>query len=225
MLTIGSQYLSNNYGPVIVIGAGKNSGFYLVQFIQTGTQKEFRESWIKEGCIRDPYAPKLCGIACTGNIKTKGKYKCFYSIWHDMINRCYNPKDKRHEAYKNVSVSSRWLVFENFYNDIIKIEGFNEEKIRNGELILDKDLKQRYAQNKVYSIDTCTWIPKYENNRVQDSQQHYFVAISPEGAVFRDNNISEFARSHNLNRRSISGVLHNRASSTHGWKFTFEDIV
>lgn len=228
MIKIGSIYNTNNYGSVVVLSNGSKYDYFKVRFLDTGTEKEFRSSQIKDGCIRDPYAISVCGVGCTGDIKTKGKYKTLYGVWHDMINRCYNEKCKHHEAYKNVKVANRWLVFKNFYEDAPKICGFDEERIKSGEVVLDKDIKQRFSLNKIYSYNTCTWVDKSLNNKIQDSQQKPFEAISPNGDVYKDTNITDFARKHNLSRRHISGVLHGRAKSTQGWKFKYiysEDII
>lgn len=226
MIKINTTYPSNNYGPFTIISKGTKYDYYRIRFHNTGTEKEYRSYQITNGCVRDPYAKSLCGIACTGNIKTKGKYKPFYSIWHDMINRCYNPKDKRAHAYKNVTVTERWLIFENFYNDMHLIEGFNENLIIQGKLVLDKDFKQMHKQNKVYSIKTCIWINKNENNLLQENQQKHFIATSPNGETYKEFNLTKFCREHNLNRNLARYVLHGRYKQTKGWKFKYyEDIV
>lgn len=224
MIQIGGIYQTSNYGDVEVIDKNK-SDYYTVRFLNTGTEKAFRSWQINEGCIRDPFAKKICGVACTGNVKTKGRYKPFYSIWHDMIGRCYDPNNKRYFANNRPVVSDRWLVFENFYKDMSLIDGFNEAEIVNGNLVLDKDLKQRRADEKVYSVETCTWVTKSENSSVQDRQQREFVGISPSGERFESDNISKFAREHGLKRRLISGVLHGRTNSTAGWKFYYKEEI
>lgn len=225
MVKIGSIYNSNNYGPVEVIGKSARTDYYIVRFLKTKTVKEFRSYQIKNGCIRDPFAKNVCGVACTGNIKTNGLYKAYYSIWHDMINRCYNINDKRYDAYRSVSVADDWLIFENFYHDVRNIDGFEDELIQAGALVLDKDIKQRWFGKKIYSKDTCVWIDKSINNQIQDGQQRPFVAISPDGLVFNASNISAFAREHNLERKHISGVLHKRCNTTRGWRFSYKEIV
>lgn len=222
MLKIGSIYNSNSYGAVEILDCNESKRFYLTKFILTGTEKIFREDQILSGSIRDPYAAKVCGVGKTGNVKTKGKNHVFYSIWHDMINRCYCPNDKRAIAYENVLVDDRWLTFENFLQDVSSIEGYDEEAIRNGKLVLDKDIKQRRLTNKLYSKDTCCWVAKSINAPIQDHQQRPFVATDPNGIVYYDDNISKFAREHGLERRQISGVLHERCKTTRGWHFQYQ---
>lgn len=226
MVEIGKTYNTNNCGKVKVLRKLKGNNSFEVEFIDTGTIKTTRGFQIEEGCLRDPYARIRCGVACTGNVSTKRENAKFHSVWHDMINRCYNPNDKRAEAYKDVTVCDRWLVFENFLKDAPKIEGFNEQKFESGELVLDKDIKQRWAEYKIYSPETCVWTTKEENNTIQDAQQRKFYALSPEGELFEDYNITAFAKKHHLSRRHISGCLHGRAKTTgNGWKFSYEEIV
>lgn len=222
-MNIGSIYHTNRCGNVEVLSTMNDKA--VVRFLNTGTEKQFRSCWIQDGCIRDPYAKLFCGVACTGNIKTKGMYRPYYSVWHDMIDRCYNTNNKRYGAYKNVTVNERWLVFENFYKDCKSIEGFDEELFLNGELVLDKDIKQRRSSSKSYSKDTCTWVCKHTNNQIQDGQQRPFIAVSPEGDTYHSSNITDFARQHGLNRKNISAVLHGRGKTVHGWRFSYEEIV
>ena len=224
-LTTGSVYQTKYYGNIEIVDRGNKYDSYLVRFINTDTRKEFRKDQIISGYIRDPFAKRVCGVACTGDIKTKGKYKAYYAVWHDMINRCYNPNNKRYDSYKNTEVENRWLVFKNFYEDCPEIEGFDKELFESGELVLDKDLKQRFYPKKIYSKDACTWVSKAVNNKVQDHQQKMFYAKSPEGESFISCNISEFARIHNLNRKNISAVLHGKGKTVHGWRFSYEEIV
>lgn len=222
MIEIGSIYDSKNYGKCTVLGKDHDD-YYFVQFLDTGSISSFRAKHIKTGSIRDPYAKKVCLVGCTGNLPTVGDYKPYYSIWHDMIHRCYDPNNKRFHAYRNVVVSLDWCTFSNFYADCIKLPGYDKEKVERGELVIDKDSKQRFQTLKIYSKDTCVWITKHENNKMQDGQQRRFVAVSPTGEVFNDCNITDFARVHDLERRGISAVLHGRNKTTKGWKFTYAD--
>lgn len=224
-LNMDGIYYSQRCGPVRpleYLGHDK----YKIQFLKTGTVKIARGFQIQSGCVRDPYAKLNCGVACTGNIRTKGKYQPYYTAWNSMIHRCYAEQDGKYKNYSNVTVCDRWLVFENFYEDCKKIDGFDEEQFLRKELVLDKDIKQRHQQHKVYSLDTCTWVTKAVNSKYQDGQMKPFVAVDPSGNRYCADNMTQFARDHGLDRKHISGVLNGRAKSTKGWTFHFcEDIV
>lgn len=222
MLDLNSTYYSANCGPVRILKALPNDK-YTIQYENTGTVAEARGFAIKRGEIRDPYARLNCGVACTGNIKTKGKNAQLYNVWNSMIHRCYSDKDKRAKAYKNVTVCERWLVFENFADDYRNVDGFDGELFKSGSLVLDKDLKQRYAINKIYSPETCTWVTKDINNRIQDGQMKKFKAVDSEGIIYISDNITAFAKEHNLLRQRVQDVLHKRSSFTKGWTFEFLD--
>ena len=222
---MNGTYYSKNCGPVLILNGLPNRN-YEIMFVNTGTIRKAREDAVKHGEIRDPFAPLNCGVACTGEIRTKGKYRPYYNVWNSMIHRCYAEQNGKYSAWKDVEVCDRWLVFKNFYDDCKYIDGFDEERFLSGELVLDKDTKQRYQKHKVYSPETCVWLIKAENSKIQDRQMKPFKAISPTGEEFTSSNMTEFARQHGLERRHISGVLHRRARSTKGWRFQFcEEIV
>lgn len=222
---IGKNLFSKNFGEFTIIAKGSKYGYYKVQFHNTKNIDEFRKDAIKKGEIRDCYAVTFCGVGIIGKIKTRGKYKKYYNIWRNMIVRCY--KKNKNSYYSKVTVSERWKTFENFYKDVVKIDGWNETEFVKNNLVLDKDIKQRFLTNKIYSLKTCTWTTCKINSKIQDAQQHEFIGISPSGKIYKDTNITNFARNHNLERRQISAVLHKRFKTTLGWNFQYtnEEIV
>lgn len=226
---IGETYQTKHFGLVDVIGLSEKPEYYRVRFKETGHVGEFRRDAIRRGEIRDKYAVTLCGVGIIGNIKTKGKYHPYYVIWHGIINRCYNVEQqmKKHRIsyIESVTVCDRWKTFENFYNDCKLLDGYDKEKVESHELVLDKDLKQRNSKNKVYSPEYCQWIPASENNKIQDAQQRWFIAYSPDGNIYKDFNISDFARKHDLKYDNIKNVLHGKTRTTKGWKFVYEEEI
>lgn len=88
-----------------------------------------------------------------------------YRYWHNMISRCYNIKSScRDNCYAGCSVCDDWLTFSNFelwFNGLNPPDGYH----------LDKDLMKK--GNKVYSPDTCVFIPRYLN---------VFIADEPRGS-------------------------------------------
>lgn len=81
-----------------------------------------------------------------------------YILWNGMLARCYNPKIlQKKPTYKDVSVCDDWHYFSNF------LKWYKEKGIwyRNG-WELDKDILIK--GNKVYSPQTCCFVPKEINS-------------------------------------------------------------
>ena len=211
---------TQSYGNAEIIGKGSKYNYVRVRFENTGNVDEFRADAVARGEIRDKWAVTLCGVGIIGDIKTRGKNKKYYTMWRNMIKRCY---DNTNGAYNNVDVCERWHVFQYFYDDIHLVDGFDEDMFNAGKIELDKDIKQRFSHNKVYSLETCCFVPKAINCTIQDGQQREFIGVSPDGNVYRDTNITKFARMHKLERKQISAVLHGRFKSTLGWRFYYSD--
>lgn len=75
------------------------------------------------------------------------------SIWRGMMERCSNPRCKEWKNYggRGISVSKRWLSFENFIEDMgLPGEGMSIERIN---------------VNAGYSRSNCKWIPRNQQNR------------------------------------------------------------
>lgn len=51
-----------------------------------------------------------------------GKETTYYRIWSGIRTRCYNPKDHAYARYggRGIKMCDRWLVFENFLQDVGK---------------------------------------------------------------------------------------------------------
>lgn len=83
-----------------------------------------------------------------------GKMIKSYIVWNDMLKRCYSSKyQEKNPTYIGCSVCDEWLSFNNFKN------WYDNNYIENYQL--DKDLLKR--GNKIYSSDTCVFIPNFIN--------------------------------------------------------------
>ena len=153
------------------------------------------------------------------NKKTNIVYKKVYSVWKNMIDRCYKTNHKRYCNYgkQGYYVCDRWQTFDNFVNDIDKIDGFNFKDFLDGNLTLDKDMKE-YG-NKEYCLEKCCWISKEKNNKYKPNQQIEIIAISPTGVKYIFCNQSQFAKEHNLSQSKISECLSGKRSGYKHWKF------
>jgi len=78
----------------------------------------------------------------------------YYKRWHNMIERCYsNACQEKYPTYKGCTVSYEWLTFSNFKAWMVKQDWQG--------MHLDKDIKIK--GNKVYSEETCLFIPSQLN--------------------------------------------------------------
>lgn len=85
-----------------------------------------------------------------------------YNTWRHMIQRCYSEKYQvNRPTYKGCSVCDEWLYFSNFkkwYKENYRFD-LDEMGIK---LELDKDLLSK--ENKIYSPETCIFIPQKVNS-------------------------------------------------------------
>jgi hypothetical protein len=149
-------------------------------------------------------------------------YKKEYSIWVDMLRRCYNKtrKDYRWYGEKGVVVDNKWHNFSNFVLDISYIKGYDKNLLKDGLLELDKDL----SQSDIYSLNTCVFITKNINHNEMMSRVQFkeFLATHIEtNNTIKCNNASEFARNNNLSRSAVSSCLNGRRDKHKGWIFKY----
>lgn len=219
------QYFENNSGEIYYVTEFINNDsknkYYKILFPYSGYSGIYTKSQIKKGTIKDRYLPTVAGVGYLGNAKSSRSDK-IYSLWHNMLLRCYDKKCIEYKRYGElgVRVCLRWHNFENFKNDIINIDGFNMDLLLKNELQLDKDKKQINIpiNKRIYSPYTCTFLTIKENNDY--SNIHYdFTAISPKGIEYEDNNLSNFCNKHNINVKQAYAVINGWQHTTKGWIF------
>ena len=94
-----------------------------------------------------------------------------YTIWKNMMKRCYS-KTKQYPTYKNVSVCEEWKCYATFVETLPFVENY-DLWLNDNNYCLDKDLKQNGVEFKVYSVETCIFIPNKVN--VQDAMSRRFA--------------------------------------------------
>lgn len=107
----------------------------------------------------------VCGVG----ISDISSYDPAYSVWADMINRCYGGR-LRYECYKGCKVSEQWLTASKFkvWFDAHFVKGWR----------LDKDFK--VPGNKLYSEQTCLFLPHAINSLFTGGWDSYL----PRGVCF-----------------------------------------
>lgn len=86
-----------------------------------------------------------------GGVKKKALKS--YTVWSQMLNRCYNKSHPAYKDYHDVSVCEEWLTFSNFelWYSLHNSDGMD----------IDKDLWRE--GNKEYSPETCLIVSRRVN--------------------------------------------------------------
>ena len=131
-----------------------------IQFINTGFEKSVQLGDIRSGKVKDSYTPSVFGVGVAGTKypnRVNGRKTKEYVLWCHMFERCYSDAyKKKYPTYEVCKVSDNFKSYEYFYEWCHKQVGFNKE------WHLDKDLLIK--GNKVYSEDTCVFLPSEINS-------------------------------------------------------------
>lgn len=134
-------------------------------------------------------------------------HKKMHELWRSMIGRCCQPKNGSYKNYgaRGVKTCEKWKTYDGFLEDVDSIDGYDLDKLLNGELELDKDIK--VTGNKIYSLETCTFVSSKVNSGNRRNNV-WFIAINYETKdVVCTNNREEFCRNYNLDTSSCWRVL------------------
>ena len=141
--------------------------YYKCHFLKTGYVTNAVASQIigtGHAKVQDRLAPSVFGVGIMGYAHRSDNPKLF-DVWRAMIARCYNLKNPNYKTYgaKGVTVCERWKRYDLFLEDVCNIQGYDQEAIDAGILVLDKDIINREA--RCYSLETCCFVTKSENAR------------------------------------------------------------
>ena len=158
---VGKVFKSKSSGDFKILKYNNNENVE-IQFLNTGYETTVQLINIKSGSIKDPYSPSVYGVGILGTkyqAKINGVITKEYDLWHSMLRRCYSDASKkRYPTYESCEVSDKFKSYEYFYEWCNSQVGFS-----NKDWHLDKDLLVK--GNKVYSEDSCVFIPQ-EINKV-----------------------------------------------------------
>lgn len=149
----GKVFSSRNFGDYTVVKYVHSKEIH-IKFLDTEYEIVVDVSRIVVGNIKDNLKPFVCSVGYLGYgyEKNDGLTKV-YRTWCSMIKRCYASNTTfRHPTYVDCSVSSEFLNFSYFKKWYFKQVGSREANYQ-----FDKDLLVK--GNKVYSPDTCCFIP------------------------------------------------------------------
>ena len=145
---------------------------YKVKFLDSfGYEKVVQSRDMSQGSVRNPYHKSVYGVGYLGvgkyNGWDNGKTTDAYEVWKGMIRRCYSEAHQdNNPTYIGTTISNEWLNFQNFaefyYSNIPKFEGV--------KFTLDKDMLQQNVKNKIYSKETCIFVPIEINSFLTNNQ-------------------------------------------------------
>ena len=162
----GAVFKTNNYGDVEVTEY-IDSHNITVKFLNTGAIKNTTASALTTGILKDSevHDTHKYGVMDMPNELQKGKPKPReYSIWNGIRQRCYNENNRDNlMSYKGIKMSDNFKLYSYFKEWCHKQIGFNEDGWH-----LDKDILVK--GNKVYSEDTCCFVPPEINCTITNNK-------------------------------------------------------
>ena len=153
--TFGSKMIIKKYRKAIDIDV------YFPEYDWTFEHATYGK--FKKGEIKCSYEPRTLGVGYLGEGKYKtrenGKVHKYYKIWHGMLTRCYDPKfHEKRPTYDGCKVEDYLLNFQHMCEWLEN----NYYEIPGEQMCLDKDILCK--GNKIYSRETCIFVPKRINN-------------------------------------------------------------
>ena len=154
----------NSFGSKMVIKEYRKWNDIDVYFPEYDwTFNHVRYDTFKKGNIKCVYERRTYGVGYLGegkyNSRENGKLTKCYNIWIHMLERCYDPKlQEKEPTYKGCTVEDYLLNFQNFAHWYEN----NYYEVLGERMHLDKDILCK--GNKVYSRDTCIFVPQRINN-------------------------------------------------------------
>lgn len=132
----------------------------IVKFEDTGYVTSVQAGALITGKIKDHFKPSVRGVGIVGKeqVKINGKHTKEYNLWRAMIDRCYWEKyQEKYTSYIGCTMSENFKYFPYFKEWCSEQTGLNLPTYQ-----LDKDLLVK--GNKIYSEDTCVFVPREINN-------------------------------------------------------------
>ena len=197
---IGEEKL-NKFGSKMKIVDYRNAkdiDVYFEEYNWVAKNKQYYN--FKIGNIKCPYEPKVYNSGYLG----EGKYKCkengkttrIYNTWNSMIERCCSQKFKnKNHTYSICKVCDEWLNFQVF------AEWFHENYYEiNGEIIdLDKDFLS--GKTKIYSPQTCVFIPQSINKTIIHTRNKH--SGLPTGVIHANDNANVYVVKYRENNKDV----------------------
>ena len=121
------------------------------------------------------YGVGFCSTDLKGSVKSINTHP--YNVWKSILERSYDSKfHEKNPSYRGVEVCESWHDYQNFYTWYIE----NYYEVRENKMNLDKDIL--CPGNKIYSPDTCAFVPQAINLLLTDCRRSR--GVCPQGVHF-----------------------------------------
>ena len=153
----GLAFNTNNSGVCVVVNY-TNYDDVTVKFVETGYETKTRIGNLKLGKVKDYLHPSIYGKGILGEgFKQSDSQSYSFQLWKNMLKRCYSEVSfKKSPSYEQCLTSETFNDYQQFKTWCNSHLGFG-----NTGWELDKDILVK--GNKVYSEDTCCFVPKEIN--------------------------------------------------------------
>ena len=152
----------NNFGSKMIIIDARDSNhmdIFFPEYNYTAYNKKYIH--FKDGKIKCPYEKRYDNVGYIGEGDYKGSKGHCISVWQSMISRCYNPYElNKHLTYIDCYVCDEWHNFQNFAKWYYE----NYYECNDERMDLDKDILVK--GNKIYSPETCIFVPQRINKLI-----------------------------------------------------------
>ena len=158
---IGEIFTTNNCDSCVIIGY-KNNQDVLVKFVDFECEVKTNLASLRKGKVTNPSFPSVYGVGWIGVGDYNSADSRLYNLWLSLLCRSCNEDFKsKNKTYKDVSVCKEWLCFQNFAAWCEGQTYYGEVDKSGSRYELDKDILVK--GNKIYSPDTCCFVPKELN--------------------------------------------------------------
>ena len=159
MVNVGEVY-ENNVGLKFVVIEYNGCNDVKVKFVDSSYTTFSTTCNIRSGSVKDKMSPSVYGVGVVGvnSISTNQKPHQEYVFWNSMLQRCYDLSYKlKRPTYIGCTSSNNFKYYPYFKDWCNKQVGFG-----NKGWCLDKDILVK--GNKLYSEDTCCFVPREINS-------------------------------------------------------------
>lgn len=202
---VGQKYQTNNHGEVLVTDY-EDSLNITVEFINTGNVRKVRLANLKSGKVRDCGRATIQGFGVC-DIKTYVDEVRLqeFKLWANMLSRCYN-KDflQKTPSYLGCTVHESFRYLSDFKIWCNQQIGFSDKDDKGRNFALDKDILVK--GNKVYSPDTCCFVPPELNGILL--KREVLRGSDPIGCCF-DKDLGKYRSYTHLNKKRVHIGCHD----------------